>query len=118
MSHVTVFSFFLNNTKATECGFKVIGLNRDTKDGLFKRKEKHTGTLNYLGESGLRIFFLRLESRNQHQQGSSLRSHLHSGQSHNPTNSTNYYLSQWLVHIRGRTRRDVQKKPKKTFSLM
>nr|XP_044612347.1 translation initiation factor IF-2-like [Equus asinus] len=36
-------------------------------------------------------------------QGSSLRSYLHSGQCHNPTNSTNYYLSQG--HGVGRPRR-------------
>lgn len=44
--------------------------------------------------SGDFLFVLRLKRRNQHWQGSSLRSHLHSGQCLNPTNSTNYYLSQ------------------------
>lgn len=40
------------------------------------------------------------EESHQHWQGSSLRSHLHNGQCHIPTNSTNYYLSQCTARSR------------------
>lgn len=82
------YSIFLYNVSYFMCSFKLLQLNFVCS--------VHSSVFGNSSESPsiLRIRLASSAVSRQLRQGSRLRSHLHRGQHDDPTNSTNYYLSQ------------------------